>query len=680
MRFLTPDPSPASGRGGKSSRPLAPLYLMAALALSLLCSPLPLAAQSAPPADPAWEEERRLHELLLQAETWRGLRAKRRIDAKTHAEQELAKTVTESFREEMPAATLQALEISLKSFGLIPESFDLKAFLPELLTEQIAGYYDPETQGLRLIRRNGIPGGLEEDIGIEPQYLEEMVLVHELTHALQDQHFGLATFTKSDPLSDEATARQALVEGDATLTMMNALLRVPIEELPGAEDLLAAAVEASEPWMARSSGKLLAEAPPYIRETMMFSYLPGNFFCISVRQKGGQKLLDHAFRSDPPRSSEQILHPEKWHGRRDDPIRVEWPDLASALPGFAKVAEGEMGEIAVRILLRESLKDEERAATAAAGWGGDRFAVYQKGDGKEGHRLLAWITEWDSTDDAAEFASAAQELGPGWRIERPAAQRVIVLRGLPGDMAPQQAGRLREQLAAARSQRPAGQSIDLASLGIRDEDRASADPEKLQRLLQNPEIRKRFGEITGVAGLGEEQEGTIDPEGLSYTSPRFTLRLPDAAAAAGWKLEVPPASGIVVMARAADSTAWVGFGLQKTAPAAESSLQTMFPLFEAGFSSSIPEYKSLGGHVVETASGQAYDHQFEGGDEHRLHGLLRLQQRGGTLVFAAAIARLENWEASEPVLRSVLDALALAPEAQAGKEAPEPSSPAPPGD
>jgi hypothetical protein len=438
-----------------------------------------------------------LLELQRQAETWRGLHATRPVPSRTLAEKELAGEVAESFREDMPAGTLRSFEIALKAFGLIPESLDLAAFLPRLLTQQIAGYYDPEEKTLSLVRREGgVLGGREEEIGLEAQRAEDMVLVHELTHALQDQNFDLAAFVKpGDPMSDEATARQALVEGDATLTMLDALVGIPIEEVPGAEDVLATAMGASGPWMAEGSGELLAEAPPFIRETLLFSYTQGNLFCISVRRKGGQKLLDHAFRGDPPRSSEQILHPEKWHGRRDDPVVVEWPDLARALPGLTKVAEGEMGELAIRILLREGLKNEARAAAAAAGWGGDRFAVYQKGGEKDGRRLLVWITEWDAAADADELAAAVRELGAEWRTERPAAQRVIVLRG---DLAPRQAKALRERLAKARARRPANRAIDLAALGIRDEDRAGSDPEKLRKLLQDPELQKRLGAMLGV--------------------------------------------------------------------------------------------------------------------------------------------------------------------------------------
>lgn len=598
--------------------------------------------------------------LLEQAETWRGLRAKQPVPSTTLGEKELAKRVAESFSEDLPAGALRSMEVSLKAFGLIPESLDLATFFPKLLTSEIAGYYDPEKNSMHLVRRGGgVMGGREAEAGIDERQAENMVLVHELTHALQDQHFDLEKFVQTDdPMSDAATARQALVEGDATLTMMNALIGVPFEDLPGAAGLLDSGMDDAGTFLAGSSSEVLAEAPPFIRESLLFSYAQGTLFAISVRQAGGQKLLDHAFRKDPPLSSEQILHPEKWHGRRDDPVAVVWPDLARALPGFTKVSEGEMGEMAVRILLREALKDEERAATAAAGWGGDRFAVYEKKGGKAGRRLLAWVTEWDSPQDAEELVAAVRGLGADWRIERPAPQRVVVLRG---EVPAQQAERLLQALFKAEARPPRNQSIDLAALGIREEDKAGSDPKKLVERLKDPQVRERLAALQGTPGPAVAGPvGMVEDEGLSFTSPRFSLRLPEAAVAAGWRLEVPPTPNLLVMARAADSNSWVGFGQQIDDSGL--TLEQILPLLEAGFKGSLPDYKSLGSQKIESADDrQVYEMHFEAGGETPLRGVLRLYGRGTNVVFGSGMSELESWKEAEPVLRAILEAVALAP-------------------
>jgi hypothetical protein len=204
----------------------------------------------------------------------------------------------------------------------------------------------------------------------------------------------------------------------------------------------------------------MRSAPAWIRDTLMFSYFQGLSFCVSAKRLGGQALLDYAFTTDPPRSSEQILHPEKWHTRRDDPVGLRFPDLAAELPGYRKASEGEMGELGLRILFRQDLKSREQADAAAAGWGGDRFAVYEKGGEKGGGRLIVWLTEWDTEADAGEFRSALQAV-TGWRAEAAGPTRVLAVHGgLPDEGWT----RVRARLAAVTAERPANREIDLKTL------------------------------------------------------------------------------------------------------------------------------------------------------------------------------------------------------------------------
>lgn len=414
-----------------------------AAALSLVACAAATSAAAEPPAvaPPAGLPEgiaplpeaaaRRLAELMREAERIRGLTAKHQVPSGVVEEKDLPARIAESLREDLPPERLRAAESGLKAFGLLPESLDLVRYYPELLASQVAGYYDPERHYLTVVHRNGslLGKALDEKLGGESKDMEEMVLVHELTHALQDQYFDLERFVDGDPLSDEGTARTALVEGDASLVMFDFFAGVPIETVPGAGDSLRAALAGAEGMAGVSPDlpgvKEMAAAPAWLRETMEFSYLEGYLFCASVRQKGGQELLDRAFREDPPRSSEQILHPEKWHTRRDDPVALPWPDLAGRLPGAREVVRGQLGELGVRILLREAGADRAAAERAAAGWGGDRFAVYER----DGRRLLAWNTVWDSAEDAKELRAAARRLGRGWTVTAVGPRRVVVLRG-----------------------------------------------------------------------------------------------------------------------------------------------------------------------------------------------------------------------------------------------------------
>jgi hypothetical protein len=427
-------------------------FLLAVFLFAILLFAIrPLAAQESPappPALPALPADiaplsaalkQRLQELLAAAEKIRGLKAKHPVPAGIVEEKDLPAKIAESLREEMPPERLRAAEIGLKAFGLLPESLDLSRYYPELLASQVAGYYDPGRRYLTVVHH---PGGL-------PKTLEEIVLVHELTHALQDQAFDLQHFLQDDPLSDEATARTALVEGDASLVMFDFF---------NGENGEKAAKPAVTPEADVPGAKEMAAAPRWLRDTLEFGYLEGYLFCLSVRQKGGQKLLDSAFSQDPPRSSEQIFHPEKWHTRRDDPIVLPWPDLARELSGGRKVAEGQLGELGIGILLREITGDRQASETAAAGWGGDRFAVYEK----DGRRLLAWLTEWDSEADAKELREAARRLGRSWSVETVAPRRVILLHG---PWKRREAKAVRAALAAVQAGRPENRMPGLAALG-----------------------------------------------------------------------------------------------------------------------------------------------------------------------------------------------------------------------
>jgi hypothetical protein len=404
----------------------------------LLCAVLavPLAAEEvAIPALPAGvaplpeKLSGRVEALLDEAEKYRGLEAKEPVPSGTVDDPALRRKLVESFETDLPPEKLRPVEAALKAFGLIPESLDLVKFLPALLTSQVAGYYDPERHYLALVERDGeiLPSGLPADLSPEQaRRAEEAVLVHELTHAIQDQHFHLESFATGEPLDDVDAAKVALIEGDATLVMMDFFAQASLASLPGLQEAMGSFL--ADPGELLETGipgtADLATAPLWFRDTLLFSYFEGFQFCLSARRKGGQTLLDHAFTRDPPRSSEQILHPEKWHTKRDDPVVVLLPDLSQALAGWTRVTEAQLGELGIRTLLRNVVKKDARAARAAAGWGGDRFAVYEK----EGERLLVWVTEWDTEPDARELQAAAKRLGRGWDVRR-TGPRVVVIRG-----------------------------------------------------------------------------------------------------------------------------------------------------------------------------------------------------------------------------------------------------------
>jgi hypothetical protein len=271
-----------------------------------------------------------------------------------------------------PAARRRPDEAVLKRLGLIEPGVDLRAVSASLFGEGgVAGYYDPRSKRLRIV--SGAATG--------SRVLREVTLAHELTHALEDQRFGLDLSDGAG--DDEALARLALVEGTATVVMERYLLRhFSTDEALGG--LLGSAL---------SSGPAL---PPFLQAQLLFPYTGGMAFVQALLDRAGGRwtLVDLADRVRPPDSTEQVLHPEKY-------LRVETPlpvRLRVRLgTGWRRTAAGTWGEWQTQKLVGE---------TAAAGWGGDHYELWQG----EGGDVLAMRWRWDTPRDAREFAAAARKL------------------------------------------------------------------------------------------------------------------------------------------------------------------------------------------------------------------------------------------------------------------------------
>jgi len=124
-------------------------------------------------------------------------------------------------------------------------------------------------------------------------------------------------------------------------------------------------------------------------------------FVQTLQRQGGFAAVDSAFR-DPPQSTEQILHPEKYTAR-EAPVAVQLPELAAALgEGWRQTATDTLGELDLRILIQQ-FGDRQTAERAAAGWGGDRYALLEDDAGRA---AVAIKTTWDSAPDAQEFFRA----------------------------------------------------------------------------------------------------------------------------------------------------------------------------------------------------------------------------------------------------------------------------------
>jgi hypothetical protein len=277
----------------------------------------------------------------------------------------------------------------LAMLGLLPSGVRLREVLGKALTEEVAGYYVPRTKTMALVRGAGLDG-----------LFAEVALAHELTHALEDQRFGIEPHGASASMSDRAVADAALREGTATLAMLEyvALTQGIGQELP--PELRRRLLEELDQLALPASSGL----PRYVREALVFSYAAGANFVSRLERRGGWAAVDGAFEEDAPASSEQIMHPRKYEaGER--PVRVRLPGVRAALPPGARVvARGDLGEFDTEQFLRDA-NGRRRSEEAAAGWGGSRLELWRLADGGD-VLVMAWA--WDSARDAREFAAAAR--------------------------------------------------------------------------------------------------------------------------------------------------------------------------------------------------------------------------------------------------------------------------------
>ena len=282
--------------------------------------------------------------------------------------------------DEYPAGRARTDERLLQAFDLLPRGTDLRKLRARLLEENVAGFYDERPDKRRLY-------AVSEDRSFTP--MNQIVLAHELRHALQDQYRDLYSYLGDEvtDFDDRRVAWMSLLEGDATLVMERFVkLRLGLSGDEASEGGLESA------GLGAPSLYDLPDAPPVVRDHLMQPYLAGLALCRAVRARGGATALRDAWVS-PPESTEQVLHPERFFAR--EPPRRVVPSLP-APSGARLLSEGTLGELLLRSLL------EPGAEAAAEGWGGDGWRLYDAGS----RTLLLWRSEWDTPADAREFQTA----------------------------------------------------------------------------------------------------------------------------------------------------------------------------------------------------------------------------------------------------------------------------------
>lgn len=357
----------------------------------ILTAGLALACRGEPPAAPRTDLQSLIDSLKPSVERAAGLPFKRPLQVATRNRDQLRAFLMEKVDEQLPPERLRGTEYVYRLLGMLPDTLNLETFLVALLTEQVAGFYDPRTETL---------------YGMEGYDRTKMTLImaHEMVHALQHQYLPLDSILTPGADDDRQMAAQAILEGQATIASVKALL-------PAGTELPPELWSQSRELMAENqdSMPMFARAPLVIREQLIFPYLGGADFMVWWAASINRDTVPYGPRM--PRSTEQILQPDHYQAK-DEPVEVRFADPDPFL------MENTLGDLDVRILSAQLSGATEIATALSLGWGGDRYRVYETPGGP----ALVWYIVWDNAAAADRFergtgASLAARVRASYRTE-----------------------------------------------------------------------------------------------------------------------------------------------------------------------------------------------------------------------------------------------------------------------
>jgi hypothetical protein len=344
----------------------------------------------------------KLAEILPRLERIRGWDFRAPVSAGVQSIEGFRAFAASALEEEYGAERFAGMMTTAHLLGWLPEDRNYEEMMKEMLEAAVGGYYDAKTSKFWIMD------------GFSRGPLADMIMAHELEHALDDQHYPLdPLFLTARGNSDREFAARCVVEGSATSAMNLYLVQAIQQEWLPPGELLSGD-------MIGEQLRALEKVPLAVVAGLILPYIEGSIFLLgggtvfeTAMKRPADADLRRAF-SEPPLSSEQILHPEKyWEAESADPPRaVEVPDRSAALgPGWQAVDHDTLGEIGCAFLIAQRLPTALELQFGAAGlrlpassgWGGDRYRTYRHA---AGGRLLHAITEWDSEADAAEFEAA----------------------------------------------------------------------------------------------------------------------------------------------------------------------------------------------------------------------------------------------------------------------------------
>ena len=341
-------------------------------------APPPEAKSSGRPTDADFSAA--ADEVLEQMSDITGLKLRTPLKKSLRSREEIRAHIIQEMNEDKDPAARYADQRAAEAFGLLPKGFDLDSFMVDLLTEQIAGLYDPKAHEFYVA--DWIP--LDD---------QRMVMAHELTHALQDEHFQIEAWAKAARPNDDAElARESVLEGSAMLAMMEYLLQGSgrsLEDLPDIDPsmLIGDMTETPE----------LKKAPAFLKDALIFPYIDGMRFSAAVLKPTGWSGLSAIF-ARPPATTQQIMHPGIYKAAKAT-APVTLPSIEKKLgDDWKKLDDNILGEFGWKEVLKQFL-GQERAKPLSAAWDGDRYIVYEQ---KQSKRLLLITRERLASEEQAQ--------------------------------------------------------------------------------------------------------------------------------------------------------------------------------------------------------------------------------------------------------------------------------------
>ena len=349
----------------------------------------PAASSAAPPQVHAGTNPEFLKaadEVLAQMSEILHLPIKAPLKKSLRSKEEIRAYLVSEEKEDRTDAQRYADNMALEAFGLVPKGFPLDSFLLDILTDQVAGLYDPKAKQFYIA--DWIPADEQKE-----------VMSHELTHALEDQSFNVDPWIKAARPNDDAEmARDAVSEGTALAAMVDYALR---DEKMGVRDIgdVSVLIRASAVAEMDQDPKL-SKAPIYIRDALLFPYLAGTSFSQQfLKAHAGWQDLHLVFER-PPVSTQQILQPD-FYLKDVGPAKVTLPEWKGIAPSdWELLEENVLGEFGLNEVLKQLL-DTERAEALSPAWDGDRYALFENTRTK--NTALVFILALETTDDAYRF-------------------------------------------------------------------------------------------------------------------------------------------------------------------------------------------------------------------------------------------------------------------------------------